>query len=168
MEDQSTIVFQSILSFKVGKELFAAEVEKVLSILDLVKIIRVPQSPDYMLGIINLRGSVLPVVDSRLRFGIDATTDTRNTCIIVMEVQFTNEKLNIGILVDAVQQVLDINVDSILPPPGLGNKYKAEFIKGIINHSGDFIMLLDVDKLFSSNELLLVKESSEESVSENK
>jgi purine-binding chemotaxis protein CheW len=167
MEDQSAIVFQTILSFKVGKELFAAEVEKVLSILDLVNITRVPQSPEYMLGIINLRGSVLPVIDSRVRFGIQTSDNTRNTCIIVMEVQFDKETINIGVLVDDVREVIEINTSGIMLPPSLGSKYKADFIKGIISHSGDFIMLLDIDKLFSSDELLLVKDVSVEQVNDN-
>ena len=110
MEEQSAVVLHSILSFKVGKELFAAEVDKVLSILDLVKITRVPHSPDYMLGIINLRGSVLPVIDSRIRFGINTLEDTRNTCIIVMEVLIGHDTIKIGVLVDEVNEVIYINL----------------------------------------------------------
>lgn len=158
MEDLSNQNMHSFLSFKVGNELFAANVDKVLSILDLVTITRVPGSPPFMLGIINLRGAVLPVIDSRIRFGIEATPDTRNTCIIVMEVLFGNDLLNVGILVDAVHEVIEVKPDNILPPPGLGNKYKADFIKGIIQYNGRFIILLDVDTLFSSDELLFLGE----------
>jgi len=158
MEDQSNQILQSFLSFKVGNELFAANVNKVLSILDLVKITSVPGSPPFMLGIINLRGSVLPVIDSRIRFGVEPTPETRNTCIIVMEVMFGEDLLNVGMLVDGVQEVIEVLPDSILPPPGLGNRYKTDFIRGIIRQANIFIILLDVDKLFSSDELLVLGE----------
>lgn len=153
---------QSFLSFKVGEEYFAATVGKVLSILDLVTITRVPGSPSFMLGIINLRGAVLPVIDSRIRFGIEPGPFTANTCIVVMEVNFGQELINIGMLVDGVQEVIEIHPDSIMPPPGLGSKYKAGFLQGIIHYAGRFILLLNVDALFSSDELLVLEEGVNE------
>jgi purine-binding chemotaxis protein CheW len=167
MEDNTDNIYQSVLSFTVGKEYFAAEVEKVLSILDMVNITQVPKSPDYLLGVINHRGNVLPVIDSRIRFGIIPTPVSRDSCIIVMEVLLGKEELNVGVLVDAVHEVIEIDTQELQSPPGLGNKYKAEFIKGIFVHSAYFIMLLDVDKLLSSDELLFVKEATEEPLADS-
>lgn len=166
MEDYSDNNYQSVLSFNVGKELFAAEVEKVLTILDMVNITQVPRSPEYLLGVINHRGMVLPVIDSRIRFGISPSPMSRDSCIIVMEVILGNENLKIGVLVDAVHEVIEIETSTLQAPPGLGSKYKAEFIKGIFVHAADFIMLLDVDKLLSSDELLFVKEAADDKLSE--
>lgn len=158
MDELNTPNLQSFLSFKVGDEFFAASVSKVLSILDMVQITRVPGSPAFMLGIINLRGAVLPVIDSRIRFGLSPGPVTANTCIVVMEVMFGKELINIGILVDGVQEVIEVSPDHIMPPPELGSKYKADFLQGIIHHAGRFILLLEVDALFSSDELLVIED----------
>ena len=168
MENQEDSQVNSILSFKVGNEVFAAEVKKVLHILELLKITHVPQCPEYMLGVINLRGAVLPVIDSRLRFGIPLVPHSRNTCIIVMEVILEEEQIKIGILVDSVLEVIETNISKMQAPPSIGHRYKSDFIKGIVNHGDDFIMLLNLDNMFSSDELLVVKEAAtDESVDIN-
>ncbi|MCX6271084.1 MAG: chemotaxis protein CheW [Bacteroidetes bacterium] len=167
MEESTVIHQQSFLSFRVGKELFAAEVGKVLHILELMRITAVPHSPPDMLGVINLRGSVLPVMDSRIRFGIETQPFTRYTCIIVMEIILDNEPLRIGVLVDSVQEVIEIDLREIQPPPNIGSKFKAEYIKGMIRHGDEFIMLLDVDKVFTTDELLMVQEVTPEETPDN-
>jgi purine-binding chemotaxis protein CheW len=160
MNDHPMLQTRSILSFQVGQELFAAPVEQVISILDVCKVTRVPRSPVFLMGITNLRGSVLPVIDSRIRFGLEVTAETRTTGIIVMEVMLDHQPMTLGLWVDAIHEVLEVDHGQILPPPGLGNKYRAEFISGILNIDGQFIMLLDVNALFTSDELLLVSEST--------
>jgi purine-binding chemotaxis protein CheW len=152
----------SFLSFNLGEEEFAAHVSKVLNILEMTKITKVPKSPEYMKGVINLRGTVLPVVDTRIKFGMPQTEYTTNTCIIVMEVKIDNEEVQVGALVDSVQAVLEISDKQIQPPPGLGSKYKSDFIYGMAKIDERFIMLLDMDKVFSSDEVILVKEKAEE------
>jgi len=154
--------FDSFLSFKLGEEIFAANVAKVLNILELVKITKIPRSPDYMKGIINLRGNVLPVIDLRLKFGMEPTINTANTCILILDIEIDDESLQVGALVDSVLEVLEIKEDAMLPPPDLGSKFKSEFIYSIVNHLDDFIMLLDMDKVFSTVEIMSLKESSEE------
>lgn len=149
----------SYLSFKIGDSSFCINVNKVLNILELTKITIVPQSPDYMLGVINLRGEVLPVVDARIKFGIPKQENTINTCIIVLDIEFEKEMAHIGLLVDSVIEVFEIDDEALLPPPGIGSKYKSDFIKGIFKTENEFIMQLNIDKVFTSDELLIVNDS---------
>jgi len=152
----------SYLTFKLGEEEFAAHVSKVLSIMEMVKITKVPKSPEYMQGVINLRGQVLPVVDTRIKFGMSPTEFTKNTCIVVMEVEVNDEYVQVGTLVDSVQEVLEITDDQIQPPPSIGSKYKSEFISGMAKLEDKFIMILDMNKVFSAEEMMNVQASTEE------
>ena len=149
-----TLENHSYLTFKVGGENFAANVNKVLNILELSPITKVPQAPEFMLGVTNLRGSVLPVIDSRIKFGMPVTEFTKNTFIIVLELMIEGEMIQIGALVDSVNEVLEIENDEILPPPSVGSKYKTDFISGVINVNDTFVMVLDIDKVFSTEELV--------------
>jgi purine-binding chemotaxis protein CheW len=164
MSKETNATAQSYLSFKIGEELFAANVLKVVEILEVSKITKVPKSPDYMRGVVNLRGSVLPVIDTRLKFGMPAAIDTVDTCIMVLTIQMENESFILGALVDAVQEVFEITDDQIKSAPTIGSKYKSEFIDGMIRLNEEFIMLLNVDKVFSSDEIITVKESSSQPV----
>jgi len=157
MNEESTL--NSFLSFKLGDETFAANVSKVLNILEMTKITKVPQAPPYMKGVINLRGSVLPVIDTRVKFGLTPTEFTTNTCILVLDIQIENESLHIGGLVDSVQEVLEIIPQQILPPPNIGNRYRSQFINGMFKLTDDeFIMLLDMDKVFNAEDLALLSD----------
>ncbi len=144
------------LSFKLGEEIFAINVSQVREILDVIAITKVPQTPDFMQGVINLRGSVVPVMDMRLKFGMAATVRTVNTCIIVMEVTHGGESLVLGALADSVQEVLDLEPDQIEPAPRIGTRLRKEFIKGMGKHDERFIILLDIDQIFCSDELDLI------------
>ncbi len=161
MEELNLTNVQSYLTFKLGDEAFAAHVSRVINILEMVRITAVPRSPEYMKGVINLRGNVLPVIDTRIKFGLSATEFTKNTCIIVMNINIEEEKIDMGILVDSVTEVVEIEDSQILPPPSIGAKYKSKFIDGIIKNDEQFIMLLDMDKVFSTDEILSLKENSE-------
>ncbi|MFP4092283.1 MAG: chemotaxis protein CheW [Cyclobacteriaceae bacterium] len=152
----------SFLTFRLHEEVFAANVSKVLEILELTKITKVPKAPEYMRGVINLRGSVLPVVDTRIKFGLPLKPETVNTCIVVLNIQIESEELKVGALVDAVQEVLEFTPESISPPPSIGSKYRSEFILGMGKVSDDFIMILDVDKVFSLDEILNIKLKAED------
>ncbi|MCK4922372.1 MAG: chemotaxis protein CheW [Bacteroidales bacterium] len=151
----------SFLSFTLSGEYFAANVAKVINILEMVKITKVPQSPNYVLGVINLRGSALPLIDLRTKFGMKQVEDTSNTCILVLDIEIENELLQMGARVDSVKAVLEINSDNIQPPPSIGSKYQSEYIYGMSMYSEEFIMLLDMDKVFSTDEILELKKSSE-------
>jgi purine-binding chemotaxis protein CheW len=162
MEKEIKTDLNSYLSFNLGEEQFAANVGKVLNILEMTKITEVPKAPDYMKGVINLRGTVLPVVDTRIKFGMTATEYTTNTCIIVMEVQMEGEQVQVGALVDSVQAVLEIDTDDIQPPPSIGSKFKSEFIEGMAKIDDKFIMILNMEKVFSSEDIVTIKEKTDE------
>jgi purine-binding chemotaxis protein CheW len=154
MDKEELKQINSYLSFKLGEEEFAAHVSKVLSIMEMTKITKVPKSPEYMKGVINLRGQVLPVVDTRIKFGMSPTEFTKNTCIVVMEVELEgDDSVQVGTLVDSVQEVLEITEDQIQPPPSIGSKYQSQFIYGMAKVDEKFIMLLDMDKVFSAEEI---------------
>ena len=146
------------LTFKLDEETFALDVAKVREILDFTDITKAPQTPDFMRGVINLRGSVVPVVDMRLKFGMSMTEKTVNTCIVVVEVATEGETTVLGALADSVQEVIELDPDQIEPAPRIGTKLKTDFIRGMGKHDEGFIMILDIDKVFSSDEITLVQE----------
>ncbi len=147
------------LSFKLGEEIFAVDVAKVREILDVIAITKVPQTPDFMRGVINLRGSVVPVMDMRLKFGMPPTERTVNTCIIVMEVTQDGEAMVLGSLADSVQEVLDLEPDQIEQAPRIGTKLRSDFIKGMGKHNDRFIIILDIDRIFNAGEPELIADT---------
>jgi purine-binding chemotaxis protein CheW len=142
----------SYLTFKLGDETFAANVSKVIEILEIPKITKVPRSLDFMRGVVNLRGNVLSVIDSRIKFGLPVTEDTVNTCIIVMNIDLDGQNITLGLIVDAVKEVIDIASDSIQGVPEIGSKYNSDFIEGMVKSDDQFIMILNIALLFSSQE----------------
>jgi len=150
------------LTFRLGNEVFAVDVTKAQEVLDVTTVTRVPQTPAYMLGVINLRGSVVPVINMRLKFGMEEKEKTRDTCIIVMEVSVDGETAVIGAMADAVLEVLDLDEEQIEPPPRIGTKLKTEFIRGMGSRDGEFLILLDIDRIFSSDEIALLSGAAEE------
>ena len=123
----------------------------------------------FMRGVINLRGSVVPVVDLRLKFGLPATVDTADTCIVVLEVILDSEVTVVGAVADSVKEVFEMTPDQIEPAPRIGTRLKTDFILGMGKNEEQFIIILDIDKIFSADELSLVQEagavmSSEEEV----
>ncbi|OGR27938.1 MAG: chemotaxis protein CheW [Desulfuromonadales bacterium GWD2_54_10] len=144
------------LTFKLDEEVFALDVAKVREILEENSITKVPQTPDFMRGVINLRGSVVPVIDLRLKFGMSKTEKTVNTCIIVVEVQLQDEVIILGALADSVQEVIELEPSQIEAAPHIGSRLNTDFIKGMGKHNNRFIMILDIDRVFSSAELVSV------------
>ena len=145
------------LTFKLEDELFALDIGKVREVLDFTSITKVPQTPDYMRGVINLRGSVVPVLDLRLKFGMTLAEQTVNTCVIIVEVEMSGEKVVMGAMADSVQEVLDLEPDHIEPPPRIGTKLNLEFIRGMGKHQEQFIIILDIDKVFTGDEVDMVR-----------
>lgn len=157
---------RSYLSFKLGGEFFALPVMKVLEIMEVPKITSVPQSPAFLKGVINLRGAVLPVIDTRVKFGMSATTFDINTSILVLSVTDLEDTLTVGVLVDSVLEVFEIDDSSIKPSPAIGAKYRAEFIEGMISHNDEFMMLLDIDQVFSLLDLQTIVTAADEPVTQ--
>lgn len=146
------------LTFKLSEEIFALDVAQVREILDFTTITKIPRTPEFMRGVINLRGSVVPVVDMRLKFGLTQTERTVNTCIVVVEISIDDDTTVLGALVDSVQEVFELEPAQIEPAPRIGTRVRTEFIKGMGKRDGDFIMILDIDKVFSAEELSLVNQ----------
>ena len=149
------------LTFKLSEEVFGLDVANVREILEFTTVTKVPKTPDFMRGVINLRGSVVPVLDMRLKFGLSRTERTINTCIIVVEVTFENETTIIGALVDSVQEVFELEPDQIEPAPKIGTQLKTEFIKGMGKRDDAFIIILNIDKVFSTDDIDLMVEMSQ-------
>jgi len=145
------------LTFNLDNEVFGLAILKVREVLDFTSITRVPQTPAYMRGVINLRGSVVPVMDLRLKFNMAQTEKTVNTCIIITEVEMNGELVVLGALADSVQEVVDLDASQIEPPPHMGTRLRAEFIKGMGKHGDGFIIVLDIDRVFSSEEIAVAQ-----------
>ncbi len=156
MKTEKLAKTNSYLTFKIGEELFGANVSKILSILELTKITRIPRTPDFIRGVINLRGAVLPIIDIRLKFGLTQTEFTSNTCILVLEIDMDSVTVKIGALVDSVQEVLELEESDILPPPNMGTKYKSDFIEGMFKLENSFVVLLNMDLIFSEDEITVM------------
>ena len=152
------------LTFQLGEEIFGVDVTHVREILEFTTVTKVPRTPDFMRGVINLRGSVVPVLDMRLKFGLTTTEKTVNTCIIVVEVSLDEETAIIGALVDSVDEVFELEPDQIEPAPKIGTQLRTEFIKGMGKKDNHFIIILDIDRLFSTEELAIAQgiEASED------
>ncbi len=159
MNQADIIEMTQYLTFKLDDEVFALDIAKIREVLDFTSITRVPRTPEFMRGVINLRGSVVPVVDLRLKFGMTKTEKTVNTCIIITEVTVDNETAVLGALADSVQEVLDLEPDHIEPAPKIGTRLNTEFIKGMGKRDNKFIIILNIDKVFSTDELALVQSS---------
>lgn len=145
------------LTFKLGDEIFATDVAKVREVLDFTTITKIPRTPDFMSGVINLRGNVVPVVDLRLCFEMSKTEKTVNTCVVVVEMLLDGEATVIGALADSVEEVIDLEPEHIEPAPKIGTQIRTDFIKGMGKRDSQFIMILDIDRIFSAEELSAVR-----------
>lgn len=156
-KEEKNVITKSYLSFKLGNEHFAIEVMKIMEILEVTKITKVPHAPEFLKGVVNLRGSVLPVIDSRIKFGMEPVNFTVNTCILVVNIEVDGEEILVGALVDSVSEVFEMEEKHIQPSPSIGAKYKPDFIQGMIKEKDQFMMLLNIDNVFSSfdNELIM-------------
>ncbi len=141
------------LTFTLADEVFSLDISRVREVLDYTTITRVPRTPEYLLGVINLRGSVVPVVDLRRKFGVEATGVTVNTCIIIVEATVNGDATVLGLLADSVQEVIELARESIMPPPRIGTKLDTAFITGMGRQDDRFIIILDIDRVFSHDEI---------------
>jgi purine-binding chemotaxis protein CheW len=158
MTIDKAIRVQTYLSFKLSEEVFAINVSKVINILEMCHITKIPKAPSYMKGVINLRGTVLPVLDLRIKFGLTEKETTVDTSIIVLSIDLNGEPVMVGTLVDAVKEVSELKTDEIAPSPTIGSKYNSGFIEGMWRIDDNFIMILDIDKVFSGDDIIDIKE----------
>ncbi len=150
------------LTFRLDDEIFALDIYKVREVLDFTTITKVPRTPDFMCGVINLRGIVVPVVDMKLKLGMTGTEKTINTCIIIVELNIDGDMVVIGALADSVKEVIELEPEHIEPAPKIGTGLRVDFIKGMGKRDDSFIIILNIDKVFSFDELSLVQETGKE------
>ena len=141
------------LTFILNGEVFGIATDRVLEVLDYTDITPVPQTPDFMCGVINLRGSIVPVVDMHRKFGLPASERTVNSCIIIVSATVDGEQTSIGAVADSVREVLDLDPATIEDTPRMGTRLNTEFIRGVGKHNEEFILLLNIDTIFSAEQL---------------
>jgi len=141
------------LTFRLDGELFALGISKVREVLEFSSITRVPRTPDYMRGVINLRGNVVPVMDLKMKLGLGRTTKTIDTCVIITELVVDGERTVLGALADSVQEVLELDPGQVAPPPRMGTRIETDCILGMGRREEDFIIILDIDRVLTSEEL---------------
>lgn len=141
------------LTFVSGTEEFGLGILKVQEIIGMMKVTRVPRVSSYIRGVINLRGKVIPIIDLRLRFGMDPTDDTDRTCIVVVQVARGDDQVTMGIVVDQVSEVMDVPVEAIEPPPRFGQGVQTNYLLGIGKIADKVIMLLDIDRVLNEGEV---------------
>ena len=147
------------LTFRLDRELLALEVARVREVLDLCPITRVPRTPEFMRGVINLRGSVIPVIDLRLKFGLLRTESSIESRIVVLELSHEGVETVVGVLTDSVHDVIEIDSEHIDSTPQMGARWRTEYIRGIGRYRDQFILLLDIDRVFSSREAATLAEA---------
>ena len=164
MDNEINTRTSQYLTFSLDRERYSFEVFQVREVLELVNITRVPKMPVYMLGVINLRGSVVPVVDLRLKFGLNTRKETLDSSIIILEVELDDgEEILLGAFVDSVHAVIDLDDSQIVPAPRIGIKLDTAFIQGMGKIEEDFIIILNINKIFSKEEILSLGDAEDNS-----
>ncbi|TGM81848.1 purine-binding chemotaxis protein CheW [Leptospira mtsangambouensis] len=148
------------LTFLISEELFGLGILYIKEIIEFESVTHVPMMPEYIPGVINLRGNVVPVIDLNMRFYRRKTETNRKTCIIITEIKVENEIIDVGLLVDAVNEVVDITPESIEEPPSFGSKIRLDFIQGLGKLESKFVIILKVNQILELSELQSIQESS--------
>lgn len=147
---------QQYLTFLLGEEMFAIGILSIREIIEYGFVTEVPMTPPFIRGVINLRGAVVPVVDLAVRFGREARDNSKRTCIVIVEIDTARGSQEMGVVVDAVSEVLEIAADDIEPPPQFGARIRSDFIRGMGKIDGNFVILLDVDRVLLMDEVAVV------------
>lgn len=152
------VEIKQYLTFVLNNENFALETSKVKEVLEVTTITKIPRMPDFLCGAINLRGNVVPVMDMRLKLGMPAGERTVDTCIVIVDVELGRELVTIGCLVDSVKEVLELANNEIEPPPRMGTRLNTDFIEGMGREQDRFIIILKLDRIFSTEETQQMQE----------
>lgn len=154
--DEASVQGQQYLTFLTGNELFAIGIVDIKEIIEYREPTSVPMMPNYLRGVINLRGRVVPVIDLLIRFGRESADVSRRTCIVILEIFHNDEQQYLGVVVDTVKAVLDIADDDIEPPPSFGAKLRNDFVSGMGKIGEDFVIILDIEHVLSIDELSML------------
>jgi len=142
------------LTFFLAGEEYAISILQVTDIIECGSVTRVPGTPPWIRGVHNLRGTVVPVIDLAIKFGLPATEITRRTCVVIVELRVDDESMIMGVMADSVHQVVDFTAEQVQPPPAFGPRVRVECLLGMASTNGKFVLLLDIDRVFSSDEIL--------------
>jgi len=154
---QTSAVAKSLnqyLTFFLAGEEYAISILQVTDIIECGVVTRVPGTPQWIRGVHNLRGTVVPVIDLAVKFGLPATEITRRTCVVIVEIRVDDEALVMGVMADSVHQVVDLGPDQIQPAPTFGPRVRVDCIQGMASSNGKFIVLLDIERILTSDEIL--------------
>jgi purine-binding chemotaxis protein CheW len=159
---QNVLPVQQYLTFFTAGEEYAFDLLKVREVIEYTAVTAVPDTPSWIRGVTNLRGSVLPVVDLAIKFGLPASAITKFSCVVVTEVEYEGESLTMGVLADSVSQVMDFSANDIEAPPPFGTRVRIEYLLGMGRMGRKFCLILDVDKVLGRDELLAVVQATTE------
>ncbi len=148
------------LSFKLDNETFAVSVFKVLEVLQQQSVTKVPKAPAYVTGVINFRGDILPVIETRTKFNMPERNKDEKNVTIILELDINGQKLMLGAIADGVRDVLEINEEDIKEVPEMGSSYNTEFLRGMLKVDSGFIMILDIDRVFSVSDVSIINETN--------
>ncbi len=159
MTENKSVQFAQFLTFNLEEDIYGLNISGIKEVLDNRDITKLPKTPSFMRGVINLRGQVVPVIDLKLKFGLSETEFTVDTCIIIVEVELEGgEHTLLGVLADSVREVIELLPDDIDPPPKIGTGVDAAFIYGMGKYDDDFIIIINVKRLFTIEELTNVSD----------
>lgn len=159
--DKEIVASRQYLTFQLGGELFAIDILDIREIIELSNLTGVPLMPAFLRGVINLRGAVVPVVDLSIRFGRKPTLITAQTCVVILEIVHEEEKQLIGMLVDAVSEVVEIADSDVEPPPSFGSMLRPDFIQGMGKIGGNFVVMLNVEYVLSIDEMAMLSDMTD-------
>ena len=149
------------LTFQQNKEVFGIDIRRIKEVLEIREITSIPRSCEFMRGVINLRGQVVPVIDLKLKFGLEKTEFTVDTCIIILELLIADDLCLFGALADSVREVIDLDENSIAPPPKIGSNVDTAFIYGVGKYENNFVVILDALKLCTYEEMDVIHDIAE-------
>lgn len=148
-EVKEQLDLKSFLTFELENELLAVEVHRVVEIQEMINITKIPNAPAHMAGVLNLRGKILPLIDTKVKFGLDPVVPTVDTCIVVIEMEIEGETTLVGTLVDAVREVVTVPASEIQKSPSIKAKFDLNYINGMFKVGKNFVLMLDLNKTFA-------------------
>jgi purine-binding chemotaxis protein CheW len=156
IKEKEEVIQQQYLTFFLADEEYAINIQRVKEIIEYTTVTKVPKVPEWIRGVINLRGNVVPVVDRTVRFGHEERPVTKTTCIVIVEVEQDSERTVMGVIADAVDQVIDLAPKDIEEPPAFGTRMRLEYLFGMGKLGKKFALILNIDSVLSNTELLTV------------
>jgi purine-binding chemotaxis protein CheW len=152
-----------LLTFTLAGEVYALDVTVAREVVEFTHVTPIPKTPEWIRGVLNLRGAVVPVLDLKLKLGMEATARTKTTCILILEIDLDGEQTVVGVLADAVREVIEVEQSDIEPPPRFGARVSIKYVRGMGRHNNALFVLLDVSKVFASADFELAQQMADAS-----